>query len=306
MSVPTAQWPSVRAAFAALIDYAGLFPPAQLQIEQAQNEYLAARQGPFSWMLGRFIIPAALLSGPGSSVLCGPFSLIVDPNVEAIDAAAASRRSHAEVEALEIPIAKTLSPLRTKISPDEALDAVGALEADLTVVGMRDLPAFVEIPPAAPWRDALEATMNALARVGLSAKLRCGGASADAFPSVDSVAEFVAAAAQAGVAFKATAGLHHPVRHRDRSTGFMMHGFLNILAASALAARGERELLTQVIAEEDAGAFVFANESFAWRNQVVSLAELEQTRRKLFVSYGSCSFSEPVDDLEALGLVSAR
>ena len=93
------------------------------------------------------------------------------------------------------------------------------------------------------------------------------------------VASFIAAARSQNVPFKATAGLHHPVRHLDRTTGFMQHGFLNLAAAAALAGRISREKLEQIIAEEDAGAFSFDDEAFVWRDERIDVAELERTRK---------------------------
>lgn len=305
MSVSTTVRPSVRAAFEALIDYAGLFPPAQLSLAQAQSEYQAARRGPHAWMLDRFIIPAPLLAVSARG-LEGPFSLIVEPGVDALNGVAALRELDVQIEALEIPLGKSISPFRKRLSADEILDVVGALEADLVVAKVRDLPAFLEIPRAEPWRRMVGDTVDALARVGLAAKVRCGGTSPDAFPTVDELAEFIAAAHEARVAFKATAGLHHPVRHLDPKTGFTMHGFLNILAAAALAPRVDRATLARVLGEEDANAFAFDDESFAWRNERVGITELRQTRRDAFVGYGSCSFAEPVADLTALGLLPAQ
>ena len=300
MTASTALLPSVRVAFGALIDYAGLFPPAQLPIAQAKSEYQAARRGPYAWMLGRFIIPAPLLIGLPAP-LEGPLSVIVDNAPDTLVEIATMRNKGAQIEALELPL--RIAPDRTRISRDEILDVTGDLETDIVVAGVRDLSAFVEIPRSGPWHGMLPETMSALARMRLYGKLRCGGVTAQAFPSVDDVAAFIAAAHAAGVAFKATAGLHHPVRHVDRSTGFTMHGFLNILAAAALAPRLDTSALARVVAEEDSAAFTFDDESFSWRDQRIELSELARTRRDAFVSYGSCSFAEPVADLTALGVL---
>ena len=120
---------------------------------------------------------------------------------------------------------------------------------------------------------------------------------------MDEVVEFVAAAQDAKVSFKATAGLHHPVRRRDERTGFTMHGFLNILAAASLASRVTREMLCRIVAEEDPSAFAFDDQSLSWRSERIGLAELRRTRRQAFLGFGSCSFDEPVEDLTALGLL---
>jgi len=305
MTTSTALRASVRTAFAALIDYAGLFPPAKLPIAQARAEYESARAGPQAWMLGRFIVPATLLVETADAI-GAPLSVIADGTVDLLERLAAMRTSGSRIEALEIPIAKSISPLRTVLSADEIRDVTGEFESDITTVGLRDVPVYVEIPRAAPWWPMLPAVMSALGRMQLRAKLRCGGVTAEAFPSVDDVADFIAAAASAGVAFKATAGLHHPVRHVDPATGFTMHGFLNILVAAALTPRLDRGTLLRVIAEEDPAAFAFDDTSLAWRDQRVELDAIAEVRRDAFVSYGSCSFSEPIEDLTALGMLAAR
>jgi hypothetical protein len=289
MTTSTAVRPSVRAAFGALIDYAGLFPPAQLAAPEAQREYQVARAGPHAWMLGRFIVPAAGLAE--APAISGPFSVIVEPRLEALNEVAALRERGLKIEALEIPLG-TSRPEFVKL-----------LEAGLAAANLRNIPVFAEIPRSQPWHEVLGATMSALARAGVGAKIRCGGLTASAFPSVEEVAAFIAAAQAHGVPFKATAGLHHPVRHLDATTGFTMHGFLNLLAATALAPLLDSEALAGVIAEEDPSAFRFDDGSLSWRDRPIDVATLEHARRTSFVAYGSCSFAEPVDDLTALGVL---
>jgi hypothetical protein len=314
MSTSTAPHPSARAAFDALVDYAGLFPPAKLPLSEALDEYRRARAGTHAWMLGRFIVPASLLLA-GESAIDAGLSVIVDADrnprqwfasaQKLLGDLAALRDAHVAIEALEVPL-PALSSQR------ETYDAtIGQLSALIDRAGLRDLPAYAEIPrahPSDPQRDVevtalLNGAMTALSRAKLGAKIRCGGLSADAFPSVDEVAAFLAAATEANVAFKATAGLHHPVRHRDASTGFMMHGFLNLLVAAALAPDVDGETLRRVIAEEDAAAFVFDEASLTWRDHRVTVDRLATTRTHSFIAYGSCSFSEPVDDLTDLGVL---
>jgi hypothetical protein len=298
MTSSTALLPSVRAAFGALIDYAGLFPPARLPLAEALAEYGAARRGPQDWMLGRFIVPVATLAMLPEA-FDAPLSVIAQPDADDFVRVAELRRNGVKIETIEIPLNKSLAPFRDELSPAEILDTIGALEADLAVNGLRDLPTFVEIPRAQPWWNVLPQTMEALDRFGLGGKLRCGGLTAEAFPTVEQVAEFIETARGASVPFKATAGLHHPVRHRDLGTGFMMHGFLNILAASIFASRVDRAALCAIIAEENPKVFQIENDAFAGADA----SELELTRRHVFVAYGSCSFAEPVADLTAMGLL---
>jgi hypothetical protein len=302
MATSTALPAAVRAAFSALIDYAGLFPPAKLALAEARTEYAAAERGPYAWMLGRFIIPAPVLEG-------GEFhetvSAIAQPTAEAFEALGEQRELGAKIGAIEVPLEPSLTPFRESLSRDEILDVLGGIEADLAVAKLRDIPVYVEIPRRRPWWGALEETFAALARLRLGAKIRCGGVNAEAFPSVDDVAAFIGAACNAGVPFKATAGLHHPVRRLDALSGSTMHGFLNILAASALAPKVSPDTLREIVAEEDASAFAFAGDAFSWRDERMTLAQIDQMRRAAFVAYGSCSFTEPVEDLLALGILPA-
>jgi hypothetical protein len=284
---------SVRAAFTALIDYAGLFPPAELGFDAAQREYRAARARPHAWMLGRFIVPATLaMAAPGDAG--GPLSVIAKAG--ALDRAAALRANGAHVDALEIPLSASASPSDVAAMVDDVGAAIDA-------AGLGGTAAYVELPRTRAWPELLAVAMPALARARLGAKIRCGGLAAGAFPSVDDVAAFIAAAAAANVPFKATAGLHHPVRHVDRATGFTMHGFLNLLAATALAGHVDTLTLRQIVADEAPDAFRFDEGSLRWRDRRASAAELETMRRDGFVAYGSCSFAEPVDDLTSLGVL---
>lgn len=298
MSTSAAVRPSVRTTLHSLIDYAGLFPPAQLGLAQAQAEYREARAGAHAWMLGRFIIPARQLI-ESSGTLAGPFSVIADGELVTLRALAVLRDRGAPIEALEVP-------LRKNVSFDGIGDDIAELQTYLSEMNLNDIPTYVEVPRSERWVGLVPPAMTALRRAGLRAKLRCGGVTMQSFPTVDEVAEFIARAAEAGVAFKATAGLHHPVRHVEEKTGFPMHGFFNIIAAAALAARVERDTLVRIVAEEEPEAFAFDAASFAWRGERMSLSELARARAHAFVAYGSCSFAEPVDDLVALGLISPR
>jgi hypothetical protein len=305
METSVALRPSVRSAFSRLVDYAGLFPPAQLPLAQATAQYREARRGPHAWMLGRFIIPAtALASSPPAGD--APFSVILDGSSDSpewldsvksrIDSVAALRGKGVAIEAIEVPLPAALTEDR---APDEPLQRLRDLLENAKV---SDLPVYVEFARRGPWKAVVERAMSAAMHAGCGAKLRCGGLTAEAFPGVDEVVEFLVAAAASHVPFKATAGLHHPVRHVDAATGFAMHGFLNILAAAALAPRGDRPLLERIVAEDDPTAFHFEDAALCWRDERIELGELESSRRTAFVAYGSCSFSEPVDDLEALGV----
>jgi hypothetical protein len=137
-----------------------------------------------------------------------------------------------------------------------------------------------------------------LARRGLRAKIRTGGVTPDAFPSADFIAQFIRACRDHGVAFKATAGLHHPLRcvkpltyEADAPTG-TMHGFVNVFMAAAIPERAEEVLMSS--------GFSF-DECARWRDVVVTAEDLAAMRKTFAISFGSCSFEEPIDDLKELG-----
>jgi hypothetical protein len=289
--------------FATLVDYAGLYPPAELSMAQAAPEYDTLRDTAFAWMLGRFILPATRI--PELHGTEYPLSVVVDGGK---DARAWLERTQQNVQALAtIPQAEVLEvPLPPLQSRRDTYDALlGQFASVLEITNMRNRPAYMEIPRDDRWLELLPGTFAALKRYRLGAKIRCGGVTAEAFPSPEEVAAFLAAAAEANVALKATAGLHHPVRGLDPAgTGFLMHGFLNMLAGT-LVARDDANAATveAAIGEEDPAAFRFDETTFAWRDRIFDVAAIEAMRREGFIAYGSCSFNEPVEDLIAMGVL---
>jgi hypothetical protein len=277
-------------------------------MSEAVSEYAAAREGLHAWMLGRFIVPASRLGELGDRGGEFPLSVIVNATAdplgdtsrwvtlagEILASVSNARSADAHVEVLEV----TLPPLR---SQRETLDApIAQLGVLLERNELRDLPAYAEVPHR-PELFSGSAAAAKRARIGL--KLRCGGKEAEDFPTVEQVAAFLATAVGERVPFKATAGLHHPVRHVDAATGFTMHGFLNLLAGSVFAARLPVSTIESIVAEEDPSAFAFDDESFSWRDERAPVDDIRAMRRERFVGYGSCSFDEPVEDLTALGIL---
>lgn len=293
MSTSAAPLAAVRTALSGLIDYAGLFPPAQLRMAPSAAEYAAARKGPFSWMLGRFIVPASRIEELREALPGGeaPFALsvILDAGRSPGQLASVKAVEGMRLEALEAPLAAA-----------DIADAAAALrKADLTGV-----PAYMEWPRTGEWQRELPAVMSSLAEHGLCAKIRCGGLEQRAFPEPREIAAFIAAAQSAGVRYKATAGLHHPIRHFNAPTGLMMHGFLNLLFAAVLAHQGAgAEELEACLACEDRGAFRFEAGGLRWNGRRAGVPEIEAARRSNFAGYGSCSVAEPVEDLQAMGVL---
>jgi hypothetical protein len=142
------------------------------------------------------------------------------------------------------------------------------------------------------WLDGIQRVVEH----GSWPKLRCGGLSAQNFPSIDEVADFLTVINSGGASFKATAGLHNAVRHTDQATGFTHHGFLNLLVATARMQTGaSRDGVQEALGMID-GA-VLAEEAAALSDRA------QHAARSVFASYGSCSLTDPVADLASLGLL---
>lgn len=159
-------------------------------------------------------------------------------------------------------------------------------------------PAYCEVPVA---------DLDEVKRAGAFAKVRTGGVKPEAIPSVGEVAAFIVACADRRLPFKATAGLHHPVRaahpltYEADAPRAILHGALNVFLAAAFAWHGDRDL-EPVLGETDPAAFRFDDRAH-WRDRSLAADQVRDARRHFAHSFGSCSFDEPVRDLEALGLL---
>ncbi len=297
---------SARTLLASVVDYAGLFPPAELQMRAAVPKYGACRLGPHAWLLGRFVLPLAQIDEfehafddlPGAeratpwtlSVLGGrnlqvDAKKIVDFNRRHGD----EGRQDARIEAIDLKV--------------HSLDDIAADSDMISEPG----EVYFEIPSSSDPADRLAA----VAAAGGRAKVRTGGVNADMFPSVPDLARFLASCAAHRVPFKATAGLHHAMRGEHaltadpKSDRVVMHGFLNLFLAASLAYadRVSTDLIERVLDERDPKAFVFDQAGVNVHGRRLSCEDLAATRRRFAVSYGSCSIDEPVEDLKRLGLI---
>jgi hypothetical protein len=292
--------PVLHALLEGVVDYAGLFPPAGLPMQDAASEYAAQRRSGHSWMLGRFVAPVARLdelARAASAVRAAdenawPVSALVsaDPagDAEVIRNFNAGQRGRLVVQSVEL-----------RAATPEAIDWALAQ-------GDHDVERYVEIPVEEEPRPSL----RMIAKHGARAKVRTGGVTPDAFPTPASLARFIVACAELGVPFKATAGLHHPLRAEQPLTydadapRATMFGFVGLFVAAALARAGADEAtVTQVLEERDASAFAFGDDALRWRDRTVSATHVAETRRGFALSFGSCSFREPVDDLQRLGVL---
>lgn len=305
MSLATAADSAVHALLENIVDYAGLFPPARLDMAAAVAEYAAAVAGAEHWMLERFVVPvdrlgefeaaAADALPRGEEDEPWPLSVLVapagDPKLESdLEAVLAFNAKHCEPgEGLAI-----IDVVELPASDAAAIDAALDLMPD-------ELFPFFELD----WSTDVRGLVATLVGGDAGAKIRTGGLTAESIPPVDRVAAFIEACATADVPFKATAGLHHPLRHHSDEIGGPMHGFLNVFVAGLLAVEHgvEAEGLEPILAAESIEAFTLTAEEVGFGELTCTRDEVEDARLASCISFGSCSFDEPRADLRTLRLL---
>lgn len=297
---------SLRAFMSGIIDYAGLYPPASLPLEQAWANYVAYQQDPHTWMLSRFVIPAKRLAeldirlggGPYGFTALGRGGANADELLANLQLDLADIRAFREKFAGQVTV--DMFEMAIPASAPEVTDAC------LDALNTNGLTAFLEAAPGEGWQNRAEGLIHALrGRKQAGFKLRTGGVTPEAFPSPAQVAWALTAARDASVAIKCTAGLHHPIRHFNASVQAKMHGFLNVFGAGLLAVTNHlpESTLQTILEDEDPQHFVFDQRGFTWNKQfTVSSEEIRQARGQV-VSFGSCSFDEPKEDLQGLALL---
>lgn len=288
--------PSLYTLLSELIDYAGLFPPAALSMNESVKNFARYIKGEHSFMLGRFVLPLSRLNEfeteakeflNGSTVwrlsaLCGASV----EEMKTIEEFNLRYKDRAIIDAIE-----------TKANGAEEIEQVSATcGSGLSLV-------FCEIPIAEI------SLIEKIAQAGLKAKARTGGIKQDMFPTVEEIARFIFACHKANAPFKATAGLHHPIRclkpltyEADSERG-VMHGFLNLFLAAAFIRNGLNEHeAVELLLDENVSSFALEENAIQWREVSVNSNELKDTRTNFALSFGSCSFEEPIEDLKELGL----
>ncbi len=287
-----------------LVDYAGLFPPASEDMRPALESYASYLESPDRRALARFVVPLRRLKeleDAGKGLFPGGrgsepwrLSVLVADDVHTASEemvrfnrqhSSGSRAGHVVIDVAELK-ATTAAEIE---SQREELP--------------RAFTSYFEIPTTGDISPLVET----LARLGSRAKIRTGGVTPEAFPAAEEIIGLISTCRRKLVPFKATAGLHHAIRgtyrltyEADGPTG-KMYGFLNVFMAATLVYSGESDdTALAVLQEEDPFVFSFSDDAIVWRDKRVDADQIRASRANFALSFGSCSFREPVDEIESL------
>jgi hypothetical protein len=321
---------SLRALLEDSIDYAGMFPPASLGLEEAAANYCRYRCEPEAWMLGSFVCPIAKLDeffplvrdeiqhGSTSEHRFRVTGLLTGG--EKLDAFLETTRRE-EQSAREGPLCSRMQTLEVRVPGEVVAQGdfrflenwlrvwiLGEAEARMVYL---ELPLDSQPAVSGGWPRLLHRLASEIRRrertsfhsssykVGI--KIRTGGVSPELVPSSAALATAICGVRDEGLRWKATAGLHQPLCHFDSSVGCKVHGFVNLFVAAVMADvhRLVPTAVEAILDDEDPSAFVFEENDVRWRDYTASVSEI--ARFRLLESFGSCSFDEPRDGLRKLG-----
>jgi hypothetical protein len=315
-----------------LIDYAGLFPPASLSLDDTYKNYVRYINESDEWILSKLICPAKQLNTLGELINYSSnqktFSISVlgrsgsnadefikgtNEDLLLVIYFLKETSNKFPADAFEVRLPEDLILENNADSFYEILNSVSAIFKENLNLSVKK---FFELPLKSDWVSSVNNFAAALRKhneffgqessfLKSGFKLRTGGVEASAFPSCEQIAYVIKTCYENQVPLKFTAGLHHPVRHYNESVKTKMHGFLNVFGAGVLLYGNDltEEDLINILSDENAENFKFDDSNFRWKEFKSPVKVIEKARKNFVISYGSCSFDEPREDLAALKLL---
>lgn len=317
-----------------IIDYAGLFPPAQLSMDNAIQNFLEYKRGADGWMLSRFICPARRLHElekyrDGFRAMEEPLQISflgiggkngdeflagLEDDLKSVNEFVERNIGIVSVEAYEVRLPEDLIEECNPVRISEFLNKVAEI---MESKNPGEMVSFYEGAFWGEWSKTIEALVEGISYHNIYVqskqfgkyhpagyKLRCGGAEPSMYPSPQQVAHVILTCKRHEIALKATAGLHHPIRHFNQSEKVTMHGFLNVFGAGIIAQYHDLNIdqIAAIVEDENPEHFIFTDSELKWNDLSVIIDNVDEARRRTMISFGSCSFDEPREDLTKLGL----
>lgn len=293
---------SVRVLLSEIVDYAGLFPPSQLSMPEAVINYATYRNSNYSWMLGRFVVPVARL---GEFLESAEDFISMDPDRNWRLSVLSGEDVYETIRRIE-----DFNARNAPLIVCDTLEIRAGTESKIENTS-KALPSNVKGYFEIPNDERLPDLIAALAINGQRAKIRTGGITPEDFPQVKTIIRFMRTCLAANVPFKATAGLHYPLRcykpltYEANAPEGIMNGFLNLFLATAFARYGFKPaLLEEILEDEFEESYDFDETGVTWRREhFLNNSQIARTREQNIISFGSCSFEEPITDLQEIGLL---
>ncbi len=290
-----------------IVDYAGLFPPAGLGMPDAVKNYAVYRNSTERWMLGKFVVSLARLD----EFREWAFDLVSVTDPWPISVLLPSPQGDGAAFRQGLEMVREFNVQNPSLQIDSIETKLDDLAAGETVLAKwpSSLNCFWEID----LDDQMVDKVKWIQRHGPphAAKVRTGGIHAAMIPAVERLASFIRACAEHEVPFKATAGLHHPIRsefkltYADDAPTATMHGFLNVFIGALLAKTHflMAEQIAVILSCRSSTEFTIADDRVGWGMWFVEPWAVEQARKNFAISFGSCSFVEPTSELRQLGFL---
>lgn len=325
--------PTLKVFMNKIIDYAGLFPPSNLSMNDAIQNYLNYLSNQDEWMLSRFICSASKLpeldkykddfyslKKEFQISLLGRGGKNSDDFFKGLDEDIQFAKKFKEVhgdkvliDAYEVRFPESVIEESNPVRITEFLNKVAEIIESHQLDKIRS---FYEGAFWGDWRKSIDALVEGISYHNVYVqskkfnkyqiagyKMRCGGIDPSMYPTPEQIAAVIQTCKRRQIALKATAGLHHPLRHFNKDEQVKMHGFLNLFGAGILTQYHDLGLdrLQSIIEDEKAINFVFTDYNFRWSEFSVTADQIQKAREQNIISFGSCSFDEPREDLQKLG-----
>lgn len=320
---------------ASSVNYAGLYPPASLKLNEALRSYVDFSHSKYVWMLANFVIPhdqlpllanfadrkhqlkealSLCITGPESQNLF-EFKNVIYSIEKEIKAAHMGYPGEVRTNFLELKF--PLSSVK-KLNPEELVKALEAVVS--TTAESRLLPhrVFFEVPGNEYDSEITKKIIKVIAvhnqsilkrKVGnylfSGIKINCSDKKDGKIPDVRYLADVLLYARDANVAVKFSGKENTPFPGYNYSLGTKTHGFLNIFVASVLAYTQDLTLeeTIEVIEDKSPENFTFKDDYLAWRELAAPTMEIKMLRMLSITSFNFINFTTPVDGLRELGYV---
>ncbi|KAB8028591.1 hypothetical protein [Fluviispira multicolorata] len=305
-----------------LLDYAGLYPPAQLSLEESLKNYSEYLLHEYEDMLGKFVLPVnkieetiLLLNTHNYLSKIGKrkasFSIILSACKSFNDFPNILQKDFQSIQEFSKLFESSLEILSIEFLPPEDILAANSnkiIDVYLSILfeNFRAHNKKIDFYCEIPLNDNFDKNIREISEYNRSnlnfqvlVKLRTGGVKKEQIPSAQEIAHALSLCAKYKIPVKATAGLHVPVPNFNPDVGTILHGFLNVFSSMMLA---YQELATEKEIEDILSNYNYENFKFSKTGLEIgkfslSNYEIENLRKKYIKSFGSCSFLEPIDHL---------